>query len=324
MFARIKQLKNGMSGPLIGALWMTSAAASFAALTTIIRHLSTEMHAFELAFFRNSFGLMFMLPWFWKTGLKSLQTNRIGLHGFRSVIGLTAMLCWFLAIGMMPLADATALSFTAPLFATVGAALFLGEIVRVRRWGATLIGFVGAIIIVRPAGLDIGMASVLALAASAFMAGAALSVKSLSRTDSPNTIVLYMGLLMTPLSLIPALLYWTQPTLEHLPWFLGLGLFATTGQLSMARSFAAADASAVLPFDFSRLIFAAMLGFLFFAETPDVWTWTGAAIIFTATLYTAHRETQLDKGMRPARAALRQTMVQTVAPSKVPAKEQDR
>jgi drug/metabolite transporter (DMT)-like permease len=251
------------------------------------------MHPFELVFFRNLFGLLFMLPWLLRVGPGILKTKRLPLHAFRSTIGLGAMLCWFTAVSMMPIAEATALSFTTPLFATLGAALFLGEIVRFRRWAATVVGLIGALVIVRPAGVDLGLASSLVLLASAFMSMAALSIKSLSRTESPGTIVFFMGLIMTPISLIPALLNWTTPQLADYPWFVALGLLATLGQIALARAFASADVSAVLPFDFSRLIFAAILGYLFFAETPDTWTWAGAAIIFSATLYTAHRESRM-------------------------------
>lgn len=296
--------ETALPGVLRGALWMVLAAFSFAALTTTIRHMSSTMHPIELAFFRNLFGLFFMLPWFWRAGLGALKTERFKLHGFCSAIGLVAMTLWFLAIAMMPVAEAMALSFTAPLFATIGAALLLKEKVRARRWAAILAGFIGTLVIIRPDGTDIGLASTLALAASACMALAALTVKSLSRTENPNTIVLFMGLLMTPMSLIPALFFWSAPTATDYLWFVALGLFATMGQVSMARSFASADISAVLPFDFSRLIFAAALGYLFFAEIPDTWTWVGAAIIFSATLYTAHRESRAARLFRPVQANL--------------------
>ncbi len=139
--------------PTRGALWMVLSCLFFAAMSALVRHLAGELHPFELAFFRNAFGLLFILPWFWRSNLASLATTRIRLYGFRAVISTGAMLCWFTALTLMPIAEVTALSFTAPLFATVGAALFLGEVVRLRRWAATLIGFAGAMIILRP-GID--------------------------------------------------------------------------------------------------------------------------------------------------------------------------
>ena len=296
--------KEGLPGPLRGALWMVLTAFSFAALTTVVKNMSSDMHPVELAFFRNLFGLLFMLPWFLRTGIGALKTTRLPLHGFRSVIGLSAMLLWFMGVSMMPVAEATALNFTTPLFATIGAALFLKETVRIRRWGATVVGFIGALVIARPAGLDIGLATGMVLGASACMSVAALSVKSLSRSETPSTIVLFMGLLMTPMSLIPALFYWSAPAPVDYLWFTAIGLFATVGQISMARAFASSDISAVLPFDFSRLIFAAVMGYLVFAEAPDAWPWVGASIIFSAALYTAHRETRQARLFRSVQANL--------------------
>lgn len=300
-----------------GALWMILAGASFAAMTAVIRHQTSEMNPFQVAFFRNLFGLMFMLPWFWRSGLAGLKTKRLGLHGFRAAVGLIAMSCWFVAVSMMPVAEATALSFTAPLFATIGAALFLGETVRARRWAATAIGFLGALVILRPGEMELGLPAALVLVASAFMSMAALTVKTLSRTEKASAIVLYMGLIMTPLSLLPALYFWMPPAPMDWLWFVTLGLFATVGQLSMVRAFASTDISAVLPFDFFRLIFAAILGYLVFAEQPDRWTWVGAAIIFSATLYTAHREVKSGKALRPARTALRQPTMDGAAPATI-------
>jgi drug/metabolite transporter (DMT)-like permease len=278
---------------------MIGAGASFAIMIVIVRHVSAEQHPFEIAFFRNLFGLAFMLPWIMRTGWEGLRTKRFGLHLFRALIGLAAMLCFFTAISLIPVTEVTALTFTAPLFATVGAVLVLGEKVRLRRWTATAIGFVGTVVILRPGSATLTPAALTALASAAFMAVAILSVKALSRTENPNAIVLYMGLLLTPLSLVGALFVWTTPAPETWPWLVVMGLTATLGQLLMTRAFAAAEASAVLPFDFARLVFVAILGFLLFGERPDLWTWIGAAVIVAATVYIAHREARLGKQTPP-------------------------
>jgi drug/metabolite transporter (DMT)-like permease len=119
-----------------------------------------------------------------------------------------------------------------------------------------------------------------------------LIVKSLSRSESPATIVIYVGLLLTPLSLVPALFVWTTPSLEALAWLAALGLVANLGHMPFARAMASADATAILPFDFLKLFFSATMGYLLFAEVPDVWTWIGATVIFGAVLYTARRESK--------------------------------
>lgn len=286
--------------PLRGAFLMVGACAGFASMMAIVRQVSSDVHPFEAAFFRNLFGVVFMMPWILRAGWSQLRTGRPAMHLVRSACGLTAMLLLFTALSLLPLAEVTALSFTAPLFATVGAALALREKVGVRRWTATLLGFLGALVIMRP-GIDTFTgAALIALASAVGVAAAQLSVKSLSRTEHPNAIVLIMGLLMTPMSLLPASFVWTWPSWTIFWWLLLMGLVATIGQVFLVRAMAAADASAVMPFDFSRLIFASLLGWLMFGEVPDAWTWAGAAIIVAATVYIARREAKLARRARAA------------------------
>jgi drug/metabolite transporter (DMT)-like permease len=275
-----------------GAVLMTGSGMSFAMMMVLVRHVSATVHPFEAAFFRNVFGLAFMMPWLLRSGVKALATRRFGGHVMRALFGLSAMLCLFMALSLMPLAEVTALTFAAPLFATLGAALVLKERVRLRRWAATLVGFLGVMLILRPGMEVISPAALVALGAAAFMASAFLCVRSLARTEHPAAIVIYFGLLVTPMSLIPALFVWTTPTLELLFWFLLLGLAATGGQLLMTRAFAAAEASAVMPFDFSRLVFVSLFGMMLFGEMPDGWTYVGAAIILAAAVYITHRESR--------------------------------
>ena len=273
-----------------GALWMVLSCAGFASLSADIRHLSADLHPSQIVFFRNFFGLVFLLPWVLKGGRATFRTTRFPLHCLRVVFGLVGMTCFFSALSMMPIAEATALSFTAPLFATLGAALILRETVGFQRWAAILVGFAGTLVILRPGIETLTMPAVLALAGSACIAVSMVIIKSLSATDSPITITLYLGIMITPASLVPASFVWTAPPLASWPWIVALGLFATVAHLTLVRAFATADASAILPFDFSRLVFTALIGFLAFNERPDTWTWVGAAVIFAATLYTAHRE----------------------------------
>jgi drug/metabolite transporter (DMT)-like permease len=166
-----------------GAILMIGACAGFAAMMAIVRKVTPGVHPFEAVFFRNLLGVAFMLPWILKSGWRRLRTGRPVMHLLRAVCGLVALPLLFTAVSLMPLAEVTALSFTAPLFATVGAALILGERVRLRRWAATGVGFLGALIIIRP-GIDtFAGASLIALGSAAGIAAAQLSVKALSRTE---------------------------------------------------------------------------------------------------------------------------------------------
>lgn len=290
-----------------GAILMTGASMCFAGMIGIIRHLNAteSIHAFELAFFRNLFGLMFMLPWLVRGGIGGLKTRRIGLYTFRGALGITAMLTWFWAITAMPLADAVALSFTLPIFATVLAAVVLHEVVRARRWTATVIGFLGVLVILRPGFEDVNLAAGVVLLSSLAMAASVITIKSLSKTEPIDAIVTWMVIYLTPMSLVAALFVWTTPPAHVWPWLIALGGLATLGHQFMTRGFKLADTSALMPFDFLRLPFVAAIAWVFFGEVADIWTWAGAAIIFGASAYITYREAQ-SSGTRPATEAKRQ------------------
>ena len=281
--------------PVKGALWMLVSAAALAGLTGVVRHMSAGLHPFEIAFFRSFFGLLILAPWLMRSGLGVLRTKRLGLYTLRCALGVATMLMWFTAISMVPLADAVALGFTSPLFVILGAALFLGEVVRGRRLGATLCGFAGALIILRPGSGVLDLGAVLVLLSAVTLAGANLSVKELSRTEPVQAIVTYMVIFMVPLTFIPALLVWQTPTPAQLAELAGLAAVATLGNYAMTRAVAVADASAVMPYDYARLPFAALIGFFVFGETSDAATWIGAGVIAVASLYLAHHESKAEQ-----------------------------
>lgn len=283
---RFTQVPKGLQA----AIMMVAAAACFATMAALVRVITQDMHPFETAFFRNVFGLAFMLPWIMRGGVGQLRTSHMGLYALRGAIGVVAMFTWFYALKITPLGDAIALSFTTPLFATILAALVLRETVRMRRWTATAIGFIGMLIIVRPGFEDLGLGAGLVLISALAISAATIVVKTLSRTEDPNAIVTYMVLFLTPLSLIPALFFWTWPTAEQWGLCILMGLAGTAGHSCFTRAFRGVDASAVMPFDYARMPFAALLGFLLFMETPDVFTWIGAGVIAASSAYIAHRE----------------------------------
>lgn len=282
---------------------MTVAALCFALMNGIIREVSQDLHPFQIAFFRNFFALLFMLPWLMRAGISALHTKHFSLHLLRAAVGLSAMLCWFSSIALLPLAEAVALNFTVPLFATIGAALVLHEVVRARRWTATAIGLLGVIIILRPGFAEITAPMALPIIAAVFMAAAILIVKTLSRHDDAGTMVLYMNLITTPLSLVLALFFWRWPDFTALLWLMLLGSLAALAHLAFTRSCASADASAVIPFDYMRLPFVALIGYFAFGEVPDLWTWVGAGVIAASAIYIARRETQVARERKSSGAA---------------------
>ena len=274
---------------------MVGAAFCFSVMNLIIRWASSELSSLQIVFFRNFFALFFMLPWVIASGPVCFRTRHLKLHGIRSFISLIAMTLWFTSLMYLPLADSVALNFTMPLFVTLGAALVLAEKVGWRRWSATICGFAGTLVILRPGFVELSWFTMLPIVAAIFMASSVLVVKHVSQHDQPGTIVLYMNLFLTPLSLIPALFVWQTPSLDTLILLLVLGLLAALSNLLLARSFASADASAVQPFDYMRLPFVALLGFCFFGEVPSGWIWLGGLIIAGSAIYIAHREAKLVK-----------------------------
>lgn len=275
---------------LRGPLLMMTSTLIISVMQVSVRYVGDEIHPFEIAFFRNFFGLVVVLPLLLRAGLGVLRTSQLKLHAARGAMQTTGMLMFFTALTLAPLAQNVALSFTAPLFATVLAILILGERAGWRRWAALVGGFVGAWIVIRPGFSDVGIGAVLVILSSITWASTMIIIKHLSRTESSLTITIYMGLFMAPLSLIPALFVWQWPSGEA--WLLlGLiGLCGGAGHLALAQAFKEADTTAVLPFDFTRLIWASALAFIVFAEVPDVWTWVGGAVIFGSTTYIAFRE----------------------------------
>ena len=288
-----------LPAPVRAALWMVAASTAFAVMIILIRHLTASFDPLQVVFFRNVFGLIAMLPWLAGHGLGALRTKRLGLHALRATIGLVSMICWFTALSLMPLAQATALSFTAPIFTSVLAVIFLGEVMRLRRWSATAVGLIGTLIILRPDGSSIEPAALLAIASALLGAASPIFVKIMARTESTGAIVTYMVLFLTPLSLVPALLVWQQPSFAEIGFAALLGLAGTLGHLCLTRALATADATVVVPFDYLRLPAVALIAWLAFSEVPALWTWIGGAIIAASSIYMTLREVKLKRQAPP-------------------------
>lgn len=282
--------------PLACALWMILSCALLAGLSIIVRYVTTSgVPPFQVVFLRVIFALITLLPVFALHGKSFVRTSQWPVYGIRAITGSIAMLTWFSALALIPVGDVTAISFLAPVFATIGAALFLGEVVRIRRWVATLIGLMGALVILRPGVVELSLGSWLAVASAVAMGISTVFIKRLADGDHPDKVVFISLLLQTPLTLIPALFVWQSPEAHLWPYLIAMGPIATLGHVTLTRAFAAAEASFTMTFDFARLPFAVVFGFAVFGETIDGWTWAGAAIIFAASVFIVHREAQLNK-----------------------------
>ncbi len=276
---------------IVAVVLMGTAAALTAAQNTLIRFLGNSgIHPFEIAFFRCVFGLLTVAPLVLGQERAWPRTHATKLLTASGLFHFTAMTCFFTGVMLIPLNESAALTFAGPLFATVGAALFLGETVRARRWIAIAIGFAGVLIVLRPGAVPVSLGAGLVLFANISLAGVSLLVKRMSGTERTTTVVFYQTLIVMLLTFPLALWHWTTPTLFDLLLVATLGALSTAGWLCGTRAFALADASAILPLEFTRLPFVAVLAYLVFGEVPDKWVWIGAAVIFGSTLYIAHRE----------------------------------
>lgn len=282
-----------------GMALMLGATVIMIVQHSMMKHVVETLPALEILFFRAITAFLFFLPWMLRSGLAIFRTNRIGLHILRTGLQAVSSLTFILALKSTALATATALHFTAPIFATVIAVFTLGERISVRRWSAILLAFAGTYVILRPGYAAIDQGSILAII-SAFCWGIAIIIiKVMARTDSSVTITAYMYLLMTPLTLIPALYDWHWPTLVEYGWLILIGVTGALAHLLTAESLKRGDTHVVTPLDFFRLIWATLAGYFLFAEFPDVFVWIGGAMIFGGVSYIAWREHTLRAQRKP-------------------------
>lgn len=284
-----------------GALWILAASVLFSVMAAMVKTVGARLDSFQIAFFRCVFGLVVILPFMAKAGPQVFRTRRLPMHVLRALAGVTAMFCGFYSITHLPLADATAISFAKPLFMIVLAVLFLGEVVRWRRWTATVVGFVGVLIMINPGENGLNPAMAAALAGTLCVAVVVVLVKRLSTTEAPLTILFTFGVVSTLVSAVPAAFVWQMPTGIELVLLILIGSLGAAGQSCAIRGFRVGEATAVVPFDYSRLLFAGALGYVLFGDVPTTNTLAGAALIVASTLYIALREARLGRKPGPNR-----------------------
>ena len=275
---------------LRGIAFMVMATLFFAYMQVAIRVLSQDLHPFVVVFFRNVFGVLVFAPWFARQGLAPLRARRFGLLFLRATLGSIAQLFYFTALKLTPLAKVAALNFCGPLFATLLAFLVLRERIRTRRIIALVVGFSGTLVILRPGMVDLDVGALLVVCSVGFWGISIIVVKVLTRSESSVTITLYTHLFAIPLTLLPALLVWQVPNGEQYVWLAAIGVLGSLAHLCFAQACRETEVTAVVPFDFMRLIWAAILGYVLFAEVPHATTWIGAVMIFSAVLYITYRE----------------------------------
>jgi len=249
-------------------------------------------HLVEIMLFRQLFAIPFVLAWVMMgPGLASLKTRHFGLHVSRSAVGLTGMVFNFGAVLLLPLAEATTFGFTVPIFATILGALVLKEQTGWHRWGAVLVGFIGVLIVAQPGGSHIPLdGALVGLTAALFVAIVAIQLRQLGRTENPATTVFWFSSLSVPPLLIGYAFVAAPHDWQTFALLILIGLVGGGAQLALTASLRFAPVSAVVPMDYSSLIWATFYGYLLFGALPGPWTWVGAPIIIASGLYIVWRE----------------------------------
>ena len=278
-----------MSNAAKGAWWMIAAAGALTAMAICIRYLPTYS-VLLMIFLRNVINLVLMTPSMVRQGKAIFRTERLGTHAIRNAFLYGGNVAWFFGVTKISLADVAALQFTSPLFTAIIAAALLGERIGGHRMVAILVGFAGALIIIRPGIIPLNIGTLSILLAAFLYSCAHVVTKLLSNTESGSTVVFYMSVTILIYSAIPAAFVWQTPAWADMPAMIGLGITGYATHYCITRSLAVGDASFVIVFDFMRLPFSVALGWMLFTEVLDAWTAAGALIIFATGYYSTVRE----------------------------------
>tara|TARA_B100000686_G_scaffold348168_1_gene438573 strand:+ start:1519 stop:2403 length:885 start_codon:yes stop_codon:yes gene_type:complete len=276
-----------LSGPIKSGIWMSISAVMYVISIAIGRHLAPSIDVFQIAFLRNLFAMLFMLPWLMNAGLAAMQTKQVGLHIARGMMSSINVTLLFAAVALIPIAEMSAINFLQPIIGAAVAGIFLGELIGKHRWLVIFLGFLGALLIIRPGFSEFNLGIGYALGSA--LAGALVSIliKTLVRKDPPDTIAAWLFLTQTLILLVPTIFVWKPPSLPEWGFFTLIGLMSVILQRTYNRGIQAADISIAMPFNFTRLIWASLLGWIIFSEFPDVWTWIGGVVIFISSIWLA-------------------------------------
>lgn len=286
---------------LRGIVMMVLAVFLFTCMDAVVKWVGETYPVGQIVFFRNLFAFLPILYFVGRTGgVAVLRTTRLGGHALRGLVGVAAMACFFGAYTLLPLGDAVAIGMSGPIFMTALSVPLLGEAVGLRRWSAVVVGFLGVLLMTRPGVGSLAPGALLALSGAVFYALAMISIRKLSRTEHPTTIVFYFTVFATLAGAVslPFGQWITPATLGDLGLLIAIGLLGGFAQFAMTHAFKLAPVAIIAPFDYLALVFAMALGYAIWTELPDVWILSGAAVVVASGLYILHRETVLARHPR--------------------------
>lgn len=283
MNANVMGLQDSRSY-LVGLGWMILSTILFVSVDAVIKQAGKTVHPFEVGFFRNVFGFLFLLPALVRSNFAGLATRRIKLHFLRGALGVGATLTFFYALTIVPLVEVISISFFVPVLAVIFAVFLLNEKPTPLRWLCVLGGFVGAMIIIRPGFVDVSIGTLIVLLSAILNAAIFIVVKRLSSTESSLTISAWMCIFVGTMSFPFAVAFWTWPTPMEWVLLAAIGVLATSAQYAVAEAFRNAETNAMMPAEFLKLIWATAFGFFFFDEVSDLFVYLGAVVIIVSNL----------------------------------------
>jgi drug/metabolite transporter (DMT)-like permease len=284
----IKKFQN-LSTTSQGIIWMVLTCLLVSIMVSIVRHLSKDLHVFQIVMMRNFFALLFFFPYIVKSHAGIFKTKKLHLHIWRGIVGLLGMLVWFYTITLIPLAEAVSITFITPIFTTLAAMMFLKEKVTKKEWSALIIGFIGVLIITKPGFREFKPAYFLALLTASIWATSTIFVKVMTKTEKPETIVVYMCFIIFFLSVPVAAPYLTALSWDNIFWLAAIGLVSNLAHISMSTAYGKTNISILQPIDFTRLVFTAIIAYFAFNEVIDIATIIGSIVILFSTIYFAPR-----------------------------------
>ena len=281
----IERLGGRFSRSTMAIAFVSIGSLMLVVMAAVVKELGSRIPSFELFFFRSAIGFLLIIPLFIKNPMEPLQTKKPLLHLIRGALGAIGNFCFFWTITHMLLADSMALQFSRPLFMIPLAIFFLGERVPFNRTFVSIIGFVGILLYARPftAGFD---SNAVIGAVGAFFAGlVVVAIKRLAKTEQTRVIMFYYAFWNAVIALVPSVFVWVWP--QGMEWALLtlIGFLGIAGQGMITQGLTMGDASALAPLDYSRIVYAAVLGFILFGEVPGLWSLTGMALIVGASIY---------------------------------------
>jgi drug/metabolite transporter (DMT)-like permease len=283
--SRIRARWEAMDRTARGAALVSLGSFTLVVMAMLVKQVGSHIPTIEILFFRSIIGFLFVLPMFVRNPLEPLRTKRLGLHAVRGVIGTLGNICFFWTITHMLLADAMALQFSRPLFMIPLAMAFLGELAGFRRTAITLVGFAGIALYARPftEGFDPG--AFVGAAGALFGALIVICIKRLATTEPTRTIMFYYAISNAVFSLIPTIWLWVTPNGTELVMLVLIGFLGIAGQGLITHGWTLGDVTALVPLDYSRIVYSAVLGYLVFGEMPGPWSFAGMAVIVASSLY---------------------------------------